>query len=454
MEDIIQRQVKYFESNITRNTDFRIQKLRKLDNILKQNISLLDEAIYKDFKKSSFENFNTELALLFLEIKDAIKNLKKWSARKPVSTSILNQPGKSYIVPEPLGVCLVIGAWNYPYQISLAPLIAAIAAGNTVILKPSELSNHTSATLAKIINENFDPGFFYVVEGGKEVTSELLKNKFDKIFFTGSVNVGKIIYAAAAKHLTPVTLELGGKSPAIITESANIKLSAKRLVWSKFLNAGQTCIAPDYLFIHKSIKNEYLNALVEEIKKADYKIENDNYVQIINNDHLNRLNKLIDRNKIFYGGNVDETQRVIEPTILDNVNFDDEVMKDEIFGPILPIIDYENLNDVIAKIRSKPKPLSLYIYTSNDIQKNKILEEVSFGGGCVNDSVMHISNSNLPFGGVGDSGIGAYHSEAGFRTFSHYKGILEKYNWFESNIKYSPYTQSKFNLIKKLLPFI
>jgi aldehyde dehydrogenase (NAD+) len=454
MEDIIQNQVKYFESNITRNIDFRINKLKKLDAILKDNISLLDEAIYKDFKKSPFENYNTELALLFLEIKDAVKNLKNWSAKKRVSTSILNQPGKSYIIPEPLGVCLVISAWNYPYQISLAPVIAAIAAGNTVILKPSELSSHTSAALAKIINNNFDTGFFHVVEGDREVTSELLKYKFDKIFFTGSVSVGKIIYAAAAKHLTPVTLELGGKSPAIITESANIKLSAKRLIWSKFLNAGQTCIAPDYLLVHKSIKDAYLNALVEEIKKADYKIENDNYVQIINNNHVSRLSKLIDRNKIFYGGNIDEQNRIIEPTILDHVSFDDEVMKDEIFGPILPIIEYEDLNEAISKIKSRPKPLSLYLYTNDETQKNKILEEISFGGGCVNDSVMHISNSNLPFGGVGDSGIGSYHSEAGFRAFSHYKGVLEKYNWFESNIKYSPYSTSKFNLIKKLLPFI
>lgn len=454
MNEIIEKQRRYFESNVTRSIEFRIKQLKKLDSVLKENISLLDEAIYKDFKKSPFENFNTELALLFIEIKDAIKNIHRWSAKKKVSTSILNQPGKSYIIPEPLGNCLVIGAWNYPYQISLAPVIAAIAAGNTVILKPSELSSNTSITLANIINSNFDVGFFHVIEGGKEQTSELLNHKFDKIFFTGSVAVGKIIYAAAAKYLTPVTLELGGKSPAIITESCNINMSAKRLVWAKFLNAGQTCIAPDYLYVHSSIKQEYLNALVEEIKKANYKIENENYVQIISDNHLNRLEKLIDRSKIFYGGEIDATNRTISPTILNNVDFNDEVMKDEIFGPILPVLEYEDLNEVINKIKSKPKPLSLYIHTSDDAQKNKILNEISFGGGCVNDCVMHISNSNLPFGGVGDSGIGAYHSEAGFKTFSHYKGVLEKYNWFESNIKYSPYTKSKFNLIKKLLPFI
>jgi len=425
--------------------------LQKLESVLRANEELLHQAIYKDFKKSAFENYTTEISLLYHDIKEAIKNIKKWSVKKKVRTNLANLPGKSYIIPEPLGVSLIIGAWNYPYQLSLAPAIAAIAAGNTVMIKPSELPINTSNIMAKLINENFDPQFFKVIEGGVAETQELLDQKFDKIFFTGSVPVGKIVYQAAAKNLIPVTLELGGKSPAIITADCDLKISVKRLIWAKYLNAGQTCIAPDYVIVHKKVKEEFLILAKKEIDQSKFLIEEDNYVQIINHKNLQRLIALIDEDKIYTGGEYNLENRIIEPTILTNVTFEDKVMKDEIFGPILPVLEYDDLDKIIHQIKARPKPLSCYVFTSDKNIKRKILDEISFGGGAVNDAVMHISNSNMGFGGVGESGIGSYHGEHGFRAFSHYKGILEKPTWIEPNFKYSPHTKSKLKWIKRLI---
>jgi aldehyde dehydrogenase (NAD+) len=414
---------------------------------------LLYEAIYSDFKKSEFDTFTTELALLYHEIALAKKHLTSWARPKRVSTNMVNFPAKSYIIPEPLGVCLVIGAWNYPYQLSLSPAVAAIAAGNTVVLKPSEIPSETSKVMQKLISENFDEGFFTVVEGGVEETTELLKQKFDKIFFTGSTPVGKIVYKTAAENLTPVTLELGGKSPAFVTASAHIKMTAKRLVWGKFLNAGQTCIATDYVLVHQSVEAKFLEACKAEIEKANYAFENDNYVQIINNKNWERLVSLIDTKKVYFGGISEKETRYIQPTILTNVTFEDEVMKDEIFGPILPVISYEDLSEAIQKVQQLPKPLSCYVFTTKASERKQILNTLSFGGGAINDTVMHISNSNLPFGGVGLSGIGSYHGEAGFKTFSHYKSILHKANWLELPIKYSPINNKKLWWIKQFFKF-
>ena len=346
---------------------------------------------------------------------------------------------------------LVIGAWNYPYQLSLCPTIAAIAAGNTVVLKPSELSAETSRIISKLINENFESNFFKVVEGGIEETTNLLAQKFDKIFFTGSTTVGKIVYRAAAKNLTPVTLELGGKSPAILDEKCNLKTSAKRLVWAKFINSGQTCIAPDYVFVHKSIKEQFLKQVSIEIKKSKYAVENSNYVQIINKRNMERLINFIDKDKVYLGGDFDMENKYISPTVMVDVDFDDAVMQEEIFGPIMPVLEYENIEDVILKIKEKPKPLACYVFTNSKKNKWKILNEISFGGGAVNDAVMHISNSRLPFGGVGDSGTGSYHGEFGFKTFSHFKSVLEKPTWIEPNLKYYPLTDLKLKLIKFVL---
>ena len=453
IQELYSKQQEFFNSNETKSIRFRIEQLKKIKTLFKENESELYSAILEDFGKSEFETYASELSLLYHEINIFIKNIKKWSKRKKVSTGLANFPAKSYIIPEPLGVTLVIGAWNYPYQLSLLPAITSMAAGNTVIIKPSELPSRTSAVMAKIINTNFSESYIHVVEGGVETTSELLAHRFDKIFFTGSIAVGRIIYQAAAKHLTPVTLELGGKSPAFVMADCDINMTAKRIVWAKFFNAGQTCVAPDYILVERSIEQKLLEALkskIEELYKDGGDI-GDNYVSIINTNNFDRLQKLINTDKIYFGGETDREKRFISPTILQNVSFDDEIMQDEIFGPILPIISYTNIDDAIAKVKERPKPLSCYIYSKNRKAIAKILNEVSFGGGAVNDSIMHLSNSNLPFGGVGLSGIGSYHRKFGFDTFSHYKSILDKPFWFESNIKYPPYSKGKLKMIKRLL---
>ncbi|MGJ8666207.1 MAG: aldehyde dehydrogenase [Patiriisocius sp.] len=453
MKQIISAQRKFFTTHQTKDISYRVSQLDKLSKTLKNNQDALDKAIYDDFKKSKFETYITEMALLFNDIEEAKKNLSHWARKQKVSTNITNFPASSYIIPEPLGVCLVIGAWNYPYQLSLAPLIAAIAAGNTVILKPSELPSRTSAIMAKLINDNFDPSFLKVIEGGVEETTELLKQKFDKIFFTGSTKVGKIVYKAAAEHLTPLTLEMGGKSPTFVTEDANLKMTVKRLVWAKFLNAGQTCIAPDYIMVDKNVENKFLELLIAEISEADYSFENGNYLQIINDANFERLSSMIIENKICYGGDTQKSKRYIQPTVLKDVTFEDAVMQEEIFGPILPVISYETLDEAIAKVNNLTRPLSCYVFTSSSKTKKKILKEISFGGGAINEAVMHITNPRLPFGGVGHSGMGNYHGKAGFDAFTHYKSILDKPTWLELPLKYGPYSKRKLAFLKWIMKF-
>jgi aldehyde dehydrogenase (NAD+) len=451
MKKVVSNQRLFFNTNKTKDINFRISQLKKLKEILQKNEQRMEEAIYADFSKSAFDNYSTEIALLYLEINEAVKKIKKWSSRKRVPTDLVNLPGRSYIMPEPLGVTLIIGAWNYPFQLSFAPVIAAISAGNTVILKPSELPANTSRLMAEMVNRNFDPDFFTVIEGGVSETQQLLEQRFDKIFFTGSVPVGRIVYQAAAKHLTPVTLELGGKSPAFILDDKNLNMYVKRLVWAKFVNAGQTCIAPDYILIKRSLKEQFIQQVIAEIKKEQFSLENQNYVQIINEKNMKRLIGYINQDKVVFGGKYDMQTRVLEPTVMDEVSFDDAVMQEEIFGPILPVIPFDSLDEMIAEVKRREKPLSCYVFTQDKKLRDKILHEVSFGGGCVNDAIMHISNTKLPFGGVGESGIGSYHGEYGFRAFSHYKSILDKPTWFEAGLKYFPHSAAKFNLIKKLL---
>jgi len=453
IQEIYTKQQDFFNSNKTKDVSFRIEQLKKFKKVLKENEDLLYKAIYEDFGKSEFETYVSELSLLYHEINNFIKNIKKWSKRKKVSTGFANFPAKSYIIPEPLGTTLIIGAWNYPYQLSLVPAITSLAAGNTVILKPSELPSKTSEIMAKVINDNFSNDYFCVIEGGVKETTELLEYRFDKIFFTGSIPVGRIIYQAAAKHLTPVTLELGGKSPTFVLADTDIKMTAKRIVWAKFLNAGQTCVAPDYVLVDKSIEEKFLDALKNEIEKypTDSKYQNENYLKIINTNNFDRLSKLIDSDKICFGGNINRDERFISPTILKNISFEDEVMKDEIFGPILPVLSFTDLNEAIKVVKERPKPLACYIYSKNRKIIDKLLKEISFGGGAVNDSLMHLSNSNLPFGGVGLSGIGSYHGKSGFDAFSHNKSILDKPFWLEPNIKYAPYSKRKLKIIRWLL---
>lgn len=453
MKDIIANQRAFFNTNQTKETDFRIQQLKKFKAILKENEEKLNTAIYEDFGKSEYETYLSELLLTYQELNTFIKKIKSWSKKKRVRTNIANFPAKSYILPEPLGVTLVIGAWNYPIQLALIPAITALAAGNTVVLKPSELPNKTARVLAELINSNFSKDYFCVVEGGVSETTALLQQKFDKIFFTGSTTVGKIVYKAAAEHLTPVTLELGGKNPTFVFADCNLAITAKRIVWAKFLNAGQTCVAPDYILVEKSIEDAFLSEVKKEIE-ANYKMTDDidtNYLRIINDKNFERLSSLLPSEKIYYGGVTNKKNRFISPTVLNNISFEDAIMEDEIFGPILPVIAFENLEEVIQKVKEKPKPLSCYVYTKNRKIVSKILKEISFGGGAINDSIMHLTNSKLPFGGVGFSGMGNYHGKAGFKTFSHYKSILDKPFWFEPSLKYTPYTLKKLKLFKFLL---
>ena len=449
--DILQQQKTFFNTHTTKDLNFRKAQLQKLKKVVKSNEKLLYDAIYQDFGKSEFETFGTEISFIYKDIDYYLKNLKSFAKPKNVLTNIVNQMGSSKIVFEPLGNCLVIGAWNYPYQLTLTPVIAAIAAGNTCMIKPSELPENTMKAMAKLINENFDAQFLYVVEGGVEETSAILKLRFDKIFFTGSPRVGKIVYKAAAEHLTPVTLELGGKSPAFVTEKADLQIAARRIVWGKFINAGQTCVAPDYLYVAENIKAKFLEVLIEEIKKRNYTDNVDHYCKIINERNFDRLEKMIDHEKVVFGGETNREKRYISPTVLDNVTWEDAVMQEEIFGPILPILTYKNLETAMQTVVEGEKPLSAYLFSNDAKEQELFTEKLSFGGGCINDTLMHLSNDRLPFGGVGNSGIGHYHGKFGFIAFSHQKAILKKSNYLEPELKYPPYSDAKLNILKKLL---
>ncbi|PIE50583.1 MAG: aldehyde dehydrogenase [Flavobacteriales bacterium] len=447
---IIQQQREYFHQHFTKDVNFRKQQLKKLSELLKKYNEEIKTAVYQDFKKSEFDILTTEIAPLQESIHYYLKNLHRLAQPKKCKRDVKTILAQPSIIYEPLGVTLIIGAWNYPFLLCLAPLIASMSAGNTAIVKPSEIAPHCAAVMKKIINENFPTEYISVIEGGVETTTELLAQKFDKIFYTGSSRVGKIVYQAAAQHLTPVCLELGGKSPTIITPSANIDIATKRIVWGKFLNAGQTCIAPDYILVHQSIHQEFIKSLIKRLKSFDYKDNSSEYCQIINDKNLNRLINLIDEKKVIYGGNYNAQNRYLSPTILDNVNWEDKIMEDEIFGPLLPIIQYENFNEIIDKINQQEKPLAAYLFSDNQSEINQFKNQLSFGGGCINDIMMHITSEYLPFGGVGKSGIGSYHGEHGFKEFSHQKSVLKNTTWGEPNFKFPPYTPKKLNWLKRI----
>lgn len=453
LKKLVEGQRNYFKTNSTIPTSFRLLQLKKLKFLIQENEDELHQAINADFGKSKFENLVIELLPLYDELDTAIKNLKRWTKKKRVRTNLLNFPAKSYIVQEPLGVSLIIGAWNLPYNLLLAPLVGSIAAGNTTILKPSELSPRTSALMAKIINTHFDKEYLHVIEGGIPTTTALLEQRFDKVFFTGSPAVGKIVNKAVAGNLTNITLELGGKNPTIFSKDCSLKVSVKRMIWSKFVNSGQLCIAPDYALVHKDIKKEFLECAVNEIKKSNFSKENNNYVQMINERHFDRVVKMIDPNKIYFGGKYDRKTRFIQPTILDNVSIEDAIMQDEIFGPILPVIEYETIDQAFDIIGRYEKPLSAYLFSNNSLEKKRFLNELRFGNGGINDSVMQISNANLPFGGVGQSGQGRYHGKYSFECFSHFKSIIDKTPMIEPNIKYYGYNKLKLSMIRMLNKF-
>lgn len=451
MEKIFGSQKEFFNTHKTKEIAYRKATLLRLKQILKESESILYEAIYNDFGKSKFDTFVSELALIYNEIDFFLKNIERLSKPKKVKTALRLQPGKSYIYYEPLGCTLVIGAWNYPYLLTLVPMISAIAAGNTCIVKSSELPERTMRLLAQLINNNFPSNYLYVVEGGVAETTELLKLRFDKIFFTGSPKVGKIVYEAAAKNLVPVTLELGGKSPVIVAKSANLEVAAKRIIWGKFFNGGQTCIAPDYLYVEESVKPKLLQLIREKLDEIGYTEGAEHYVAIINKRNYDRLLGLLDKIKIIYGGSHNSESLHIEPTIIDNATWDDAIMQEEIFGPLLPVLSYSNFDQILQKITEGEKPLAAYLFTNDECEKEKFLRLLSFGGGCINDTLMHFANEYLPFGGVGSSGIGNYHGAFGFQTFSHQKSVVVKALWGEPNLKYPPYSNKKLRWLKKLL---
>jgi len=453
LSEIVEQQRQYFNEGDTKNARFRKDQLKIFLKALRDNEQLLIDAAWKDLHKSEFETYATELGLMYGEIELAIRKVRKWAKPKNLITNLPNLPGSSFIKPEPFGNCLVIGAWNYPYLLTLGPVIGAMAAGNTIILKPSEIAPACSAALAKIINSAFEPGYFRVIEGGISETQSLLKLKFDYIFFTGSTRVGKIVYKAAAENLTPVTLELGGKCPCIVDQDAALKVAAKRIAWGKFINAGQVCIAPDYLLVHESVKDKLLGYIKDYLIQfyGENPQQSPDYVRIGNRPNFEKLKALINPEKLFCGGQSDEKDLYIAPTILDNVSWDDKVMEEEIFGPVLPVLVFNDFLETVSWLKKLPKPLALYYFGHNKGKQKLILNELSFGGGTINDVVMHISNPNLPFGGVGSSGIGNYHGKKGFETFSHHKSIMKRADWIDLPLKYAPYSRSKLNVIKKVL---
>ncbi|GAB4530971.1 MAG: aldehyde dehydrogenase [Pleurocapsa sp.] len=445
----IDKQRQFFHQGKTLDIDFRRQQLEKLKAGIQKHEKEIVAALNQDLHKPELEAY-IELAVL-QDINYALKNLKSWIKRKKVKAPLTQFPATAYIYPEPLGNVLIIGPWNYPFSLIISPLIGAIAAGNCAILKPSEIAPHTAKVLTKLIADTFPPEYITAIEGGVETSQALLAQKFDHIFFTGGTKVGKIVMEAAAKNLTPVTLELGGKSPCIVDENINLKETAKRITWGKFLNAGQTCIAPDYLLVNKRIKDK----LIEKIKQClqDFygqkPAQSPDYARIINSRQFTRLQGLLSDGEIIWGGETDEANLYIAPTLMVNVALDAPLMQEEIFGPILPILEYENLEDAIALINSRPKPLALYIFSEDKNKQKQILLRTSSGGVCINDTIMHVGVNELPFGGVGDSGIGSYHGQATFDTFSHQKSVLKKSFWFDLNWRYAPY-QDKLKLFKKI----
>ena len=434
---------------------YRKETLKKLLFNIQKYEDLIIKALYDDFKKPAFEAVLTETNYVISELKNTIKNISKWARPERVFPSILNFPSTDYIYKEPYGNVLIIAPWNYPFQLALCPLISAVSAGNKVVLKPSELTPNTSTIIAKIIEKSFHINHVEVIQGGIEVSDKLLAKRWDYIFFTGSVTVGKIIARAAAENLTPITLELGGKNPCIIDETADLKLAAKRIVWGKFINAGQTCIAPDYILIQKSMKINFITFLIEEIVQAYGKKpeKSPDYVRIINTKNWLRLMSMIEPEKVIFGGESNANEFYIAPTLVEEPGLESPVMQEEIFGPILPVLIYESESDIDKVISKYEKPLAFYIFSENDSFTKKMILKYSFGGGCINDTLIHFSNKRLPFGGVGHSGIGAYHGKLSFDIFTHHKAVVKKANWLDLPIRYAPY-KDKLKSIKRLLDWM
>lgn len=451
IKTFLEKQRNYFASGQTLNVSFRLEMLKTLQKSIMSYESEIFDALKKDLNKAPFEAYETEVGIVLEELRYTIRNIWSWTKPKRVKTPLAHFKSTSYILSEPYGIVLIMSPWNYPFQLTIAPFIGSIAAGNCTLIKPSAYSPATSAVISKIVRECFDEGFAAVIEGGRDANQALLKEKFDYIFFTGSVEVGKTVMSAAAENLTPVTLELGGKSPCIVDYNANLDIAARRIMWGKCLNAGQTCVAPDYLLVHKDVKNDLLNYMKKYIMDfyGQHPHKNDDFPQIVNSKHFNRVKRFLNCGKIVVGGQYDEKTLKISPTILDGVNWNEPVMQEEIFGPVLPVLEFDNISHVVQMVNSRPKPLALYLFTTSKQTEREIIRNVSFGGGCVNDTIIHLATSHMPFGGVGESGMGGYHGRWSFDTFSHKKSILKKSNLIDIKLRYPPY-RDKLRLLKKI----
>ena len=449
-KELILKQRAFYKTGQTKKLAFRKEKMRMMYRWICENEKLILTALHRDLNKSPFEAYATEIGIVKEEIKYALKHLDQWAKPKYVPTPLTQFPSRSFVYPEPYGLVLIMSPWNYPFQLTIAPLLGALCAGNCAIVKPSAYSPGTSKVVTKMIKDLFPEKYVAVVEGGREENKALLNEHFDYIFFTGSVQVGKFVMEKAAAHLTPVSLELGGKSPCIVDETADIKLAAKRIIWGKLLNAGQTCVAPDYILVHKSMKDKLVKYMAKMIDKMyGQPCNNPAYPKIVNEKHFKRLCKLMKEEHVLKGGAVRSATLQIEPTILDRITWESPVMQEEIFGPILPVMTFCDIREVIEMVNARPKPLALYYFTGSKMREAKILRNISYGGGCINDTVIHVGTTNMPFGGVGSSGMGAYHGKASFDTFTHHKSIMKKSRYVDIPIRYAPFGK-KLKILKMI----
>lgn len=452
VNQILEKQKKYFQTGVTKTYEFRIEQLKKLQKMIQSYEKEILEALHKDLKKHAFEAYTNEVGFTLDSIAYNIKSLRRWMKAKKVKSPLHQFKSKAIIESEPYGSVLIIGPFNYPFQLLIEPMIGALAAGNTIVLKPSEYTSHTEQLIVKMFQENFDEKYIHVFTGGVDITTQLINSPFDYIFFTGSVGVGKIVMKAAAENLVPVTLELGGKSPTIVDKTANLDIAARRIAWGKFINAGQTCIAPDYVYVHSDVEEAFKAKLANAIKQfyGPSPRESDDYGRIVSHRHYTRLLGLISKDKVYHGGDADYESKYIEPTVLDKVNWEDPIMQDEIFGPILPILTYTDINEVIKVIISRDKPLALYLFTEDKSIEKEVLSRTSFGGGAINDTISHVASPYLPFGGVGASGMGAYHGRYSFDVFSHKRSLIKKSTRIDFKLIYPPYG-NKIKLARKFL---
>ncbi len=453
IKDLVTRQRSYFQSGATLPVSARLAALRRLYDAISSHEKEIRRALQKDLGKSGFESYMCETGMVLEEISYMLKHTRKFAREQRVHTPLAQFCSRSYKKPSPYGVTLIMSPWNYPFMLTLSPLADALAAGNTAVVKPSAYSPYTSEVLLSILTECFDPKYVAVVTGGRAENTCLLREHFDYIFFTGSQAVGKEVMRSAAEHLTPVTLELGGKSPCIVDQTADIRLAARRIVFGKYLNCGQTCVAPDYVYCHRSVKDQLIKEVQKQIRRQYGKqpLHSSDYGKIINEKHFDRILGLIDEKKVVHGGGSDRSTLRIEPTVMDNVTFSDAVMQEEIFGPVMPILVFDSLDEVIRRINSMPHPLALYIFTSDKKAARKVTARCGFGGGCINDTIIHLATSEMGFGGFGESGMGAYHGKTGFDTFTHYKSIVDKKTWIDLPMRYQPYRKGAEKLVRFFL---